>query len=196
MEICESKLLFSFREDVMAVKFDDEPFYKDLYNVAEGTKGIDIIADGQRALFLIEIKNCEGTAENQDAWRRRYSGTRNMNTLAEEIALKVAHTCGCLTGVTTYGEQKENAKKLLHFAQALHDTKFAIYEKKLLVCLYLEGDFSCKTRSNEMIYKDLKTKLEKRLKWLNCRVDVVSTKTHRAKEFSVEQKSGLNSEPY
>ena len=51
------------------------------------------------AMYFIEIKNCEGTAKNQDAWRRRYSGTKNMDTLATEVALKVAHTCACFAGV-------------------------------------------------------------------------------------------------
>ena len=88
MEIRESDMVFSFRDGVSAVKYDDEPFYRKRYNIAEGTKGVDIVADCDTAMYLIEIKNCEGTAENQDAWRRHFSGIKSMETLATEVALK------------------------------------------------------------------------------------------------------------
>ena len=187
MEIRESDMLFSFRDGVAAVKYDDEPFYRKRYNKAEGTKGVDIVADCDAVMYLIEIKNCEGTAENQDAWRRRYSGTKNMETLASEVALKVAHTCACLAGVATYAERKEDAVRLLDYAHALHAPNIASLEKKLLVLLYLEGDFSCRTRTNEMIYGDLQKRIARRLKWLNCKVDVVSTRKHNPRDFEVTQ---------
>lgn len=187
MEIRESDMLFSFRDGVTAVKYDDEPFYKKQYNVAEGTKGVDIVADCDTVMYFIEIKNCEGTAENQDTWRRHYSGTKNMDTLATEVALKVAHTCACLTGVSTYAERKEGAVRLLNYAHALHAPNIASLDKKLLVLLYLEGDFSCQSRTNEMIYGDLKKRIARRLKWLNCKVDVVSTKKRSPRDFEVTQ---------
>lgn len=187
MEIQESDMLFSFREDVVAVKYDDGQFYRNLYNVADGTKGVDIIADCNTAMYFIEIKNCEGTAKSRDAWRKRYAGTKNMDTLATEVAQKVAHTCACLAGVSTYGERNKSAVELLDYANALHASNIASLEKKLLVLLYLEGDFSCKTRTNEMIYRDLQKRIKRRLQWLNCRVDVVSTRTRSLKDFKVKQ---------
>ena len=187
MEICESNMLFSFHDGVSAIKYDDQEFYRVSYNVMECSKGVDIIADSERALYFIEVKNCEGTAENQDKWRRHYAGTRNMDTLASEIALKVAHTCACLAGVSTYGsEGKQNTAPLLEYANALHDRKIASHKKKMLVLLCLEGDFSCKSRSNTQIYLNLQNKIQRRLKWLNCSVSVGSTQTFDLKEFDVK----------
>ena len=187
MEIPESDMLFSFREGVMAVKYDDEPFYRNQYNAVEGAKGVDIIAACDTAMYLIEIKNCTGTAENQDTWRRHFSGSQNMNTLATEVALKVAHTCACLAGVTTFGERSTSAVRLLDYANALHASGFASLEKKLFVLLYLEGDFSCRTRSSVMIFSDIQKRIAKRLKWLNCLVSVVSTETYQPRDFHVTQ---------
>ena len=190
MEICESGMVFSFREGILAVKYDDCPFYRKRYNAIDGGKGMDILASEQSAIYFIEVKNCEGTAENQDKWRRQYSGTRNMNTLASEIAGKVAHTCACLAGAATYGERSKDAETLLECINALDFCKTASFEKTLFVLLFLEGDFSCKTRPNEAIYSDLRQRIERRLKWLNCRVDVVSTKTHRLSAFEVTLQHG------
>ena len=187
MEIRESELLFSFREGVKAVKYDDEVFYRKRYNVVAGTKGVDIIADCNTAMYLIEIKNCKGTAGNQDTWRRHYSCSKNMDTLATEVALKVTHTCACLVGVSTYGERNEGAVKLLDYAHALHAPNIASLDKKLFVLLYLEGDFSCQSRTNEMIYGDIQKKIARRLKWLNCKVDVLSTRKRSPRDFEVTQ---------
>ena len=187
MEICESDMLFSFHDDVAAIKYDDTTFYRKSYNAVEGSKGVDIIADSAYALYFVEVKNCEGSAESQDAWRRRYSGSRNMDDLASEVASKVAHTCACLAGVSTYRERNADAAPLLNFADSLHAGNIASLEKKLLVLLYLEGDFSCKSRSNESIYRDIQSRIKKRLKWLNCRVSVVSTKTDHPRDYEVTQ---------
>ena len=138
-------------------------------------------------MYFIEVKNCEGTAENRDAWSRHYSGSRNMDTLAEEVALKVAHTCACLVGASTYGQRSESAVKLAAYAHALQAPAIAALDKKLLILLYLEGDFACHTRSNEMIYSDIQKRISKKLKWLNCRVNVVSTRTHSPRDFDVSQ---------
>ena len=92
-------------------------------------------------MYFIEIKNCEGTAENQDAWRRHYSGTKNMNTLASEVALKVAHTCACLAGVATYAERKEDDARLLDYAYALHAPNIASLEKSSLCSYTSKGIF-------------------------------------------------------
>ena len=187
MEIRESDMLFSFHEDVAAIKYDDTTFYRERYNAIEGSKGVDIIADSAYALYFVEVKNCEGSAESQDAWRRRYSGSRNMDDLASEIASKVAHTCACLAGVSTFGERNADAASLLDFAAALHSANIASLEKKLLVLLYLEGDFSCKSRPNDAIYRELQNRIKKHLKWLNCRVSVVSTKTDHPRDYEVTQ---------
>ena len=193
MEIRESDMLFSFHDGFNAIKFDDELFYRENYNAASGTKGIDIIADGSTALYFIEIKNCEGTAENQDAWRRRFIGTRNMDTLAEEIALKVCHTCACLAGVSTYGDRNNRAVPLMNYASALHAGNIAKLKKKLFVILFLEGDFSCQSRTNKQIYGDIRSRINKRLKWLNCHVDVVSTQTYNPRDFEALQQRRITS---
>lgn len=185
MEITESGIKFSFPEDFTAVKFDDTNFYRQRYLNVEGGKGVDVIADSDDALYIIEVKNCSDTAENQDAWRRHFSGTRNMDTFATEITQKVAHTLACYTGVSSFGTLIQQDLEMLKIAKALQSKRYSSETKKLYILLYLEGDFSCKTRSNETILRDIKLRIQNKLKWLHCRVDVVNTSTHRLRTFNV-----------
>ena len=179
MEIYESGMIFSFQDGIEAVKYDDHPFYSQHYNHIDGGKGVDILAAGDSSVLFIEVKNCTGTAENQDKWRRQYSGTKNMDTLASEIAGKVAHTCACLTGAATYGERNKTGQELMPYLSHQNISQIASLKKKLYVLLYLEGDFSCFTRPNKTIYGEIRKRIAKRLDWLNCKVDVVSTETQK-----------------
>lgn len=186
MEIIENRLRFVFPDNVHCRKYDDTDFYRQLYEKMSEAKGVDIVASSSDCCYIIEVKDCSDTAENQDKWRRAYSGERNMDSLAQEIALKVAHTCAAIYGVSTYGERNKNATDLLDVANGMSGKQIADLSKKLLVLLYLEGDFSTETRKNTMIRRDIRQRIERRLKWLNCKVDVVSTEFHAAKDFSVE----------
>ena len=66
--ISESGLTFSFTNINEAVKFDDLDFYRNQYNALPGSKGVDIIADSDDWIQLIEIKNCKGH-EAENMWR-------------------------------------------------------------------------------------------------------------------------------
>ena len=60
MEINESNLTFSFADGTTVIKFDNTDFYRKVFNKLPGSKGVDIIADSNDMLQLIEIKNCTG----------------------------------------------------------------------------------------------------------------------------------------
>lgn len=56
MKISEGNLVFSFDSEYTAIKFDDRPFYREYFNNMPGGKGVDIIADSDDIIHLIEIK--------------------------------------------------------------------------------------------------------------------------------------------
>ena len=68
MEINESNLTFSFADGTTVIKFDNTDFYRKVFNKLPGSKGVDIIADSNDMLQLIEIKNCTGH-ESENRWR-------------------------------------------------------------------------------------------------------------------------------
>ena len=111
-----------------------------------------------------------------------------MDTLAAEIAQKIAHTCACMYGVSTYGDRAKDAAALLSIAQQMQNGKIAALQFRLYVVLYLEGDFSCATRSNKVIRREICQRIMRKLKWLNCCVDVTDTSLHSARDFSVRLK--------
>lgn len=186
MVIQERRLEFLFKDGTEAIKYDDTSFYRSYYEKLPGAKGVDILAVSPTFFYIIEVKDCSDTAENQDKWRRSFSKDLGMNTLAEEIALKVAHTCAALVGVKTFGERCAAGEVLRPIANSLTNNDIPRLEKRLLVLLYLEGDFSCQTRPNETIYREIKIRIKRKLHWLNCDVDVVNTSTHKASDFSVQ----------
>lgn len=189
MDIQESRLNFIFPDEANVVKFDDTRFYRERYERFSGAKGVDILASTASTSYIIEVKDCSNTARNQDKWRRSYSSVQGMDTLADEIASKVAHTYAALGGVLSYGEQCATASELLPIAKSLNNDHSALCTHRIFVILYLEGDFSCHTRSNRTIHAELRKKILRKLQWLNCRVDVLNTQTHLISDFHVQLKS-------
>lgn len=185
MVIQENRLKFSFPDDILAIKYDDTRFYRNLYEKIPNAKGVDILALAPTTTYIIEVKDCSDTAENQDKWRRSFSETEGMNKLVEEIALKVAHTCAALVGASTFRDRCKAAIELEPVADSLTDGRIAQCERKLLVILHLEGDFSCRTRPTSAIFRDLKVRLQRKLHWLNCSVDVVNSSTSRSRDYAV-----------
>lgn len=59
MEINESNLTFSFADGTTVIKFDNTDFYRKVFNKLPGSKGVDIIADSNDMLQLIEIKTAQ-----------------------------------------------------------------------------------------------------------------------------------------
>ena len=71
--------------------------------------------------------------------------------------------------------------------EALEDCRIAQRSKPLYVVLLLEGDFGSQTRNKAMIMYRIQQYLEKKLKWLNCRISVEDTSTYSKRLFSIER---------
>ena len=151
----ESGLRFEFGEDVQAVKFDDQPFYRRAFNKLPEAKGVDILADSKEIIQLIEIKNCSGH-ERENMWRTSVNNSRvasvpreldteNRNSLDIEVAKKAASTIYCIYGAWTKSEHSENAAELLDYWKGISELRL----------------------------------------WLNCQVTVVDSSTYKERYFKV-----------
>lgn len=197
MDINESRLTFRFSGQ--ALKFDDTDYYRSYFNAFPQSKGLDVISCGDTYALLLEIKNFSGDEPNQ-AWRlhpdnKRLAcappGTTVHSSLDIECAQKVAMTLACLWGAETAGISRPKSEELLPFARILHGSDFARDKKKLLVVLFLEGDFGGYSRNKKMIMTALQQSLEKKLRWLKCRVSVVDSTTYPQNLFQlVSSQSG------
>lgn len=198
MKIEESSLTFTFSEKISVSKFDDTKFYRTKYNKLPGGKGVDIIADSDDMLQLIEIKNCSGH-EIENIWRTSVNNSKresapqelevdNRDSLDIEIAKKVAATIACLYGAWSKAPQSESAKELSNIWKAACVSQIQNSKKTIMVILFLEGNFDnprSKTRSKRMIMKRLQDSIDEKLSWLNCRVSVVDSATYNKKCFTV-----------
>ena len=59
------------------------------------------------------------------------------------------------------------------------------HTKKKYVILFLEGDFGTKTRTKKMIMKELQDSMNKKLRWIDCRVSVVDSDTYDPRIFQI-----------
>jgi hypothetical protein len=192
--INESNLQFSFPKEDCLVKFDDTPFYREDFNSFVGSKGVDFIylqrKDGR--LYLVEVKNCKGH-ENENRWRILPDDKKlksasikpdsdSKHSLDIEIAQKIAMTMACLAGADTFKLDKK-AKDYIKFQQYLHKNE------KPMVCvvLVLEGDFSSYSRTKKMIMSELQRSIERKLRWLNCKVIVEDIETHNDRDYSIKE---------
>lgn len=198
-EIEESGLHFIFEEGVQAVKFDNRLFYRNDFNKMPFSKGVDILADSREAIQMIEIKNCTGH-EVENMWRTSVDNSKissapqgldveNRDSLDIEVARKVASTITCLYRAWSKSERSERAAELATFWKGLCAPGILKDKKKLLVILFLEGDFSkgCpKTRSKKMMMKRIQDSINAKLAWLNCQVSVVDSDTYKERWFMME----------
>lgn len=74
-QISESGLSFSFLDNVDVKKFDDTKFYRSYYNNLPNCKGVDIIANSDKILQIIEVKNCIGY-ETENMWRTSVNNSK------------------------------------------------------------------------------------------------------------------------
>lgn len=192
MEINESNLNFRFKSD-FALKFDDTQFYRRTFNFLPGSKGVDILYNSAQHLVMLEIKNCSGQ-ESENRWRiapnnqKKHlapEGASERDSLDIEVAQKVAMTIACLTGAATFGDLRPTAQPLVPFSDALHGEEFSTCAKKLLVILFLEGQFRSQARTKKMVMTDLQHSLRKKLDWLNCTVSVVDSSTYNQDIFQL-----------
>ena len=192
MEINESGLTFRFVQD-SALKFDDTEFYRKQFNSLPGSKGVDILYDSAKWFVMLEIKNCSGQ-EADNRWRitpnnkkihLASENAKDRESLDIELAQKVAMTIACLTGATTFGSLRQAACPLMPCSDALHQEVFATHSKKLLVILFLEGQFGGQTRTKKVIMRELQNSLRTKLGWLNCTVSVVDSTTYNHDVFTL-----------
>ena len=157
------------------------------------SKGVDILYNCAQYFVMLEIKNCLGQ-EADNRWRiapnnqKKHLATENSaerDSLDIEVAQKVAMTISCLIGATTFRELRPMAQPLVSFSDALQGEEFSACTKKLLVILFLEGQFSSQTRTKRMVMTDLQHSLQKKLDWLNCRVSVVDSSTYNRDIFAL-----------
>ena len=198
MDINESNLTFSFADGTTVIKFDNTDFYRKVFNKLPGSKGVDIIADSNDMLQLIEIKNCTGH-ESENRWRisidnSKLSSAPNTLEIADrdsldiEIAKKVAATIACIYGAWTKSEESQSAKEISAFLAKICDAKIPVSSKPVMIILFLEGNFDnpeSKTRSKKMIMQRLQESIETKLSWLKCRVSVVDSATYNKRCFEV-----------
>ena len=198
MIIEESNLKFKFAPQVCAVKFDDCKFYRKEFNKLSSAKGVDILADSKEAFQFIEVKHCSGH-EAENLWRTSVNNSRvhsaprdldvsNRDSLDIEVTKKVASTIACLAGAWTKAERMDKAAELQKFWRGLNDVKIPADKKKILVILFLEGNFEdsgIKSRSKKMMMSRLQDSISRKLTWLNCQVFVVDSGTYKERYFQV-----------
>lgn len=195
MEIEESGIKFEFPNGNTTVKFDDDKYYRKFFCKVDGAKGVDFISSSEMQLLFVEVKNCAGH-ESECTWRifpnkKKLStthttvDTKNRESLDIEVAQKVAMSIACIVGAHTYLDRRETGKDIVSFGEQILSEKFALDKKSWYVILFLEGDFSCESRSKKMIMQELQQSLSNKLSWLNCRVSVVDSHTYPRKLFMV-----------
>ncbi len=198
MVIEESDLKFLFPSEVCAVKFDDCEFYRKEFNKLLSAKGVDILADSKEVFQFIEVKNCSGH-EGENLWRTSVNNSRihsaprdldvsNRDSLDIEVTKKVVSTIACLAGAWTKSGKMEKAAELRKFWFGLNDSKIPADKKKILVILFLEGNFEAsgvKSRSKKMMMSRLQNSIRRKLAWLNCQVFVVDSNTYKERYFQV-----------
>lgn len=191
----ESNLAFDFSEDQVVSKFDDEAFYRDLFNAMPGGKAVDFLAaSGERYVFL-EVKNCAGDEAN-NRWRidpdnrkrDTVPGATNVagrDSLDIEVAQKVAMTISALFGAYTCPTPRAKAEECTRLAGLLFDGCVRSGRRRLIVILLLDGEFGCYTRSDNMIRMQLQKSIARKLKWLNCTVLVTESKDFPAEALHI-----------
>lgn len=198
MEINESNLLFSFSSDYKVIKLDDTPFYRHCFNKMPGSKGVDIVADSDKVIHFMEIKNCLGH-EIENRWRTSVDNSRldsapegldvdNRDSFDIEVAKKVAMSIDCLFGAWLKAQESDKATELEEYWKAIDNTKIQKGKKQVIVTLFLEGNFGNRggTRDKKMIMQRIQESIRKKLAWINCKVLVVDSHTYNCKYYTVK----------
>lgn len=198
MEISESNLTFSFDSGYEAIKFDEKPFYRKYFNNMPYGKGVDIIANSDETIHLLEIKNCLGH-EAENRWRTSINNRKldsaprdldveKRDSFDIEVAKKVAMSILCLFGAWSKAQETEKALELEEYWYAIDNAKIQKNKKKIVVTLFLEGNFDSisQTRKKKAIMKRIQESISQKLSWLNCKVSVVDSDTYNPKLFTVK----------
>jgi len=151
----EGKLSFDFEPTWHAVKWDDNPAYRDGLGRVTGCKAVDFCGLRDGALYLIEVKDFRGhRIENKERLVEESS-----DSLADEVAHKVCDTVAGLVGAHRTRPGDETIWK--PFGEALADLKIEIR-----VVLWLEED----GRRGPGRGMSLADRIKQKLRWLTTRV--------------------------
>ena len=107
------------------------------------------------------------------------------DSLDIEVAQKTAMTLAALVGAKSFRNTKECLNELREYIQFLSEDSFSNDSKKKYVILFLEGDFGTRTRTKKMIMKELQDSMNKKLRWIDCRVSVVDSDTYDPRIFRI-----------
>jgi len=189
MRITESGITFDFSENTKCLKFDETKYYTNYFNKLPNAKGVDFILSSSKSLVFLEVKNCTGH-EHDNNWRLHTNNskvhtsptgvdTSDRESLDVEISKKIAMSLTCLMGSHTKKDICQSAEELETYFESTIDIQIPQCRKTVWVILFLEGQFGSMVRTKKMILKSLQDSINKKLKWLNCNVDVVDTNTYR-----------------
>ena len=183
----ESRLKFQFAENDTVIKFDDTKFYRDYFNKLPEAKGVDFISVANDKIAFIEGNNrWRITPDNRKRNTTHTSvDVEGRDSLDIEMAQKTAMTIAALVGAKSFGNTKECLNELKEYIQFLSEDSFSNDSKKKYVILFLEGDFGTRTRTKKMIMKELQDSMNKKLRWINCRVSVVDSDTYDSRIFQI-----------
>ena len=183
----EGNIDFEFPNKYNVIKFDDTPFYRQYFNQLPYAKGIDFLAMNSSEIIFLEVKDFRGREANTK-WKVRLNkhkyGTNyeRMDSLDIEIAEKVAMTLACLAGATT----KRHLQNQLTAGQTILSMLMQNNLPSLRIILFLEGNFESHSKTQKMVMTAIKKSIQKKLAWLNCKVEVENLATQTGKYFSAE----------
>jgi hypothetical protein len=180
MQIKEGSLLFDFNDDVTAIKFDEQPFYRNKFNVLKGARGVDILAYNRECFMILEVKDFRGyEIEN----RKRVTATSSVSKgkgcteepLDLELALKVRETLACMLAAAL----DDNEEDISPFFKPIIDKARGRSNISLKVLLFVEGDIP----RFPLYSRNMIDSIKKKMRWLNARVFVENIDTHKAQHF-------------
>ncbi len=199
----ESRIRFRFPDTCKTIKFDDSVYYKKLFNMFPGAKGVDFVSVTSKFAAFIEIKNCLGD-EGNCRWRI-FPDDKKMETSHTEVDLKGKHsldieitektamTLAALAGAVSHKDTNQSSEEIGEMAEKIFLNYLADPKKIKYVILFLEGDFGSHTRSKKMIMSDLQKSIRKKMRWLNCKVSVVDSDTYDPRIFQIGDENAKKS---
>lgn len=175
MMIREGNLEFEFNGD--AIKFDESNFYRKRFQKFQMSKGVDFLVKNDKYILLLEIKDCLGhEIENKERTKTSSNSESTYERFDDEVAHKVAMSISCLLGACR--QESDNDLK---------EAAIDLSNKSIKVILFLEGDFKSVARTKSMIMSSIQKSINKKLKWLNCKVFVEDRNTCKDKIYSVKR---------
>lgn len=177
MIIRETDLCFEFVDNVEAIKFDDNSYYRNRFNNIRESKAVDILAYGDKVFLFIEIKDFKGY-EIQNYRRLKVNYINNgEESLDYEVSKKVAMTLSCIFGAAMSGE--ENISPFFEkLTQKMNSNSKDI---RINIILFLEGNFKDSTRT----FKAITDSLKKKLCWLPLDTKIIVENIEMHNKFDV-----------